>query len=363
MKPIAVMTVWLFMLFGLPVHAQGDNLWCEVGKPDTPPFRSMTVAEDAPQIMAIVPLPPNGSYNLWYQDAVKISADGTRAVTSIRDKDSWKEELVGVNLVDEKVYFRLSTEEIETLRPATTDEPDFEGVLLRRVDWLGTSNRLGVQTGYICHGCGEETPPPDDLHIVDEAGHFLTLLKPGDGGYMLPSPDGEYVLMGGPNRLSLLRTDGSYRRDNLIPDYHARISIFGTSVLHAYWESNESVLVFDHPDVSTAEPHIPIQLWRVRVEDPEPEPVRAFEGVFDDLEVDPSGGYFAYQRLIRVSDDRDVPRVVEMVIQNLDSGAEWIVQSGKWRFYFHWTQNVDSPTLNYFREIESERHFVGLCGA
>lgn len=197
---IVTMIVILLMIY--PLRAQERIKWCEVEAPADTGKGFLTV-EDVPQIGELVRLPANSRFIF-----VKVSADGTRAVTAIYDDDTWKQELVGINLVEGKVYFRLTADQMTRLRPPRLPEDD-EGVTLKRVDWLGTSNKLALQTDYICHACGEYSPPPDDLHIIYEDGTLVTRLVVGQGGLIDFSPDGMNILLAKLDELVLVKTAAS----------------------------------------------------------------------------------------------------------------------------------------------------------
>lgn len=339
------------------VHAQGDARWCEIEAPEMGrPSSHLTVAEHAPQVADIAPLPPNSEYKLWYQGEVKISADGTRAVTSIRDKDTWKEELVGVNLEDETIYFRLSAEEIEALRPPT-DEPYYEGVLLRAVDWMGNSHRLALQTQYICHNCGEGAPPPDDLHVIDEQGSLTTFLDGEESAILSISPDGAHVLFGGVTNISLLRVEDAHRRDHVVPDYHADVSPYGLPVLYARWESAESALVFSHT-TDFEELTAPVEIWRVNVDNRPPELVRAFIAVFERAAINADTSYAAYARVTGPANHDEL----DLVIQDLATGEESVVGTvNPWRTStWFWTANPEQFTL-YYTDTNADAHYLALC--
>jgi hypothetical protein len=354
-------TVFILLMFVQVVAglAQNEAGWCEVEAPEPVDSRNLlTVAEDAPQIAELVPLPPNTAYSLWHQGEVKISADGTHAVTSVRDQDTWKEELVGISLEEQRVYFRLTVEDIEALKPPQ-DDMDYEGVLLWPVVWLGESNRLVFQTSYICHNCGEGLFPPDDLHLIDEQGNLTTLLDGEEAVEFDPAPDGEHVLFGDVTNLSLLRIEDGYRWDNIVPNYHADAPPYGLPRLYATWKRADPVLVLSHTD-TYHERSVPIELWRVFTDGRDAEFVSSFVGVFsDNIAFSPDGRYIAYAKL------RDaIHGEYDLMIQELATGQEWVIvvnnpqQVSGWS----WAEYPEIPTLRYF-DADFNFHYVARCEA
>lgn len=351
MRHTLFITLFLLLIV-LPAEAQENMKWCEVEAPVDSGKRFLTVA-DVPEIAEIVKLPDNADFDLWYQGEVNVSADSTRAVTSIRNKDTWKEELVGVDLVEEKVYFRLTAEQMAKLRPPKLPEDD-EGVYLRRVDWLGTSNKLVLQTNYICRTCGEYTPPPDDLHIVHENGTLVTWLQVGEGGLIDFSPDGMNILVGTVDELSLVKTMIAGRRENIIPNFNILTTHGGSLAFQVHWERNDTALVFSHQGI-VREWNVPIEMWRVYADSRKPEMVRGFFGAFDHIAVDASGRYAAYSRY-----NGPTQANFDLVIQDMDRGMEWVVAIVDSPYSeASWLGDISGPILRY--KDDSGLRYGELC--
>lgn len=353
-----VMSVLLFVfLLAIPVVVQDALDWCEVDKPAETPLPEMqTLAEDYPPIAALVPLPPNSHYTQWAEGELNLSADRTRGFIAITNDETWKQELVGVNLEDNSIIFRITYREIDGLRPPT-NEDYYSGVQFRGVQWMGDSNRIALQTIYICQSCGEYEPPPDDLYMIDEEGKLKALLKGEQSVIMNISPDGKYVLFGGKEVVSLLDVKSGERRDGLVPNYHADVPPYGTGVLYSLWENTQSALVFSH-DTDYNDLTAPIRLWRIFVDGRPSEQVHQFEGLFVVLRVDRGQHFVAYMRV----KDRERGDY-RLMIMDIVSGQSWDITKGNpFRdLFWEWVFDASPAILRYRGVGDEHAHYVTQC--
>jgi hypothetical protein len=82
-------------------------------------------------------------------------------------------------------------------------------------NWVPGTHTIAFNTSPVFDGPGLFVN--DDLHMVNsDSGSLSTLLTPGEGGVFYFSPDGNQISLVTPEDISLINTDGSNRRDNVL---------------------------------------------------------------------------------------------------------------------------------------------------
>ena len=139
---------------------------------------------------------------------VKISDDG-EIVAFRRGGGLWMVTSDGVD--NEHPSEERELPSAEDIAAMQVREPfDYE-VVLDHYEWIpGThilafNTRLQMQIGLLLN---------DDLHLVNaDTLEYTALLPPGEGGEFHPSPDGRQIAIVTPGAISLVRIDGSDRRE------------------------------------------------------------------------------------------------------------------------------------------------------
>jgi Tol biopolymer transport system component len=142
---------------------------------------------------------------------VYLSDDGMLAAFT-RQVDDFHSEIWVVNTDGAGERLLVSTADIEAM--VSNRSQDASGVAPHQIAWIPGTHALAFNTrqsfmvGFLVN---------DDLRLVNAAsGEQVTLLPTGAGGMFYFSPDGSQIAITTPNKLFLVNTDGSNRRDDLL---------------------------------------------------------------------------------------------------------------------------------------------------
>ena len=155
----------------------------------------------------------------------------------------------------------LSTDDITSL--AENDSQLF----LNQISWLPNTHQLVFNTQELTEG-----PPGDrpsyDLYLLDISGEITKLAGPGEGGEFYPSPDGRYLAVAKPSRISLFDLEtGTHRTLMEVDPYIGPIGPSWPPVL--YWDKNSHFITTNilpknvyYPYMYSGEPE---QIWRLGI--------------------------------------------------------------------------------------------------
>jgi dipeptidyl aminopeptidase/acylaminoacyl peptidase len=149
--------------------------------------------------------------------SVNLSDDG-QVIVFTRQVDDWQYALWAVNADGSGERLLVSADQFWTLRSEGFD-PAAIGV--HTMSWIPNTHTLAFTTRPF-YSDGLFIAVADDLWTLNvETGELFNLLPRGAGGEFLYSPDGSQIAIMTPDSLSLVNTDGSNRRDDLLPEFAA----------------------------------------------------------------------------------------------------------------------------------------------
>jgi hypothetical protein len=136
---------------------------------------------------------------------VRISSDG-RIIAFSRDQELWAIHSDG-----------SGEQRLVSLADFRGMAPRDPGVGLGQFGWLTGTHTLLFNTVVLPPpGQPQNTGPADDLRSVDaDSGRLSSWLPQGQGGNFLPSPDGQQIALITPEQISVVRRDGTGRRELL----------------------------------------------------------------------------------------------------------------------------------------------------
>ena len=155
----------------------------------------------------------------------------------------------------------VSAEDFAAMEPR---EPfDFE-VILNRFEWvpgthiLAFNTRLRTEIGLVLN---------DDLHLVNaDTLERTALLPPGEGGEFHHSPDGRQIAVVTPGTISLMKADGSDRREVFT---YTPVATYSEVQFYAQpvWAADSGSLQVAIPPVDPhTNPSPPTSIWRISID-------------------------------------------------------------------------------------------------
>jgi len=128
----------------------------------------------------------------------------------------------------------LSTDEITSLAE------DDSQLILDQISWLPNNHQLVFNTQELTEG-PPGYRPSCDLYLLDISGEITKLADPGEGGDFYPSPDGRYLAVAKPSRISLLDLEtGTHRTLLEVDPFMGPIGPPGSPLL--YWDKNSQFI-------------------------------------------------------------------------------------------------------------------------
>lgn len=201
-------------------------------------------------------------------------------------------------------------------------EPQTPGVGLDQFEWIpGTHTILFNTILHLDYGL-EYT---DDLHAVDaDIPQQKTLRGPGQGGEFILSPDGQRVALITPNKISLIKVDGS--------DYQTLLEYPSVSIPSEYAYYARPVWATDSQSLMVAIPpqdlhygtQSPTTIWRLPIDGTTP--ILISQLTAGDAEIiSPDFSKVASLRFIK----QEAPYMVsELHISNIDGSEDTIYHTG-----------------------------------
>jgi len=147
---------------------------------------------------------------------VKLSFDGERIVFLNAGYPNLAVEVIAMDFDGSNVQTLLSRTQINQME---ADMYDYKfDTLIERITWIPQSHRLLFTTaGPATHFTVYESN--SDLYTVNaDTGHYSRLLKRGDGGIAVPSPDGRRIAIRKSDALSINSINGPFFFRDIIPD-------------------------------------------------------------------------------------------------------------------------------------------------
>jgi Tol biopolymer transport system component len=191
-------------------------------------------------------------------ESARISPDGT-LVTFLRTSDyvGYSLWVVGSNGQGERML--VSAEELAALR---TNE-DAVGASPYQYEWAPDSHTIVFNTRLHFEGPGLLLQ--DDLRKVDaDSGEMEEFLPAGEGGMFYYSPDGSQIALVTPEKVSLINSDGSQRRDGVLT-YDAVLTFSEYQYyVEPRWNADSSYLrVVVPPRDPMTKPVPPTSVWEI----------------------------------------------------------------------------------------------------
>lgn len=186
--------------------------------------------------------------------------------------------------------------------------PDDLYIIPRRLDWVPGSHTLAYTT--IGHQGELLVEFYDDLHLVDaDSVAISTLLPPGEGGDFFYSPDAAQIALVNDTALSLINSDGSNLRPNVLTweplglshEYHRPAPAWlpdSSALLIAPSNATDNIDATYNPDASST-------IWRVSAEGT-PQQLTTMVGAPLWLAFSPDGRQVAFTRNIDEHLTRDL---------------------------------------------------------
>jgi len=205
-------------------------------------------------------------------------APGGRSAAFIRQIDTFHTELWVVNLDGTDERRLVSVADLDLLN-ASPGDGSIAGIIPYQFAWVPGKQLLAFNTRRMFDGPGLVLQ--DDLHLVDTEGPSAqTLLPAGLGGMFYFSPDGEQIALVSPTSISLINTDGSNRRENILP-YEAVLTYSEYSYYaQPVWSpDSSSLLVSLPPRDPLADPPMITEIWRVLADGLHAEKLNTFTAV------------------------------------------------------------------------------------
>ena len=196
----------------------------------------------------------------WVND-VRISHDGQVIAFTTTESEGgsvpmgvWAMNVDGTNirrLMDQALLNLLSTKDIGF------------GVRFQRWEFIPGTQTLAFSTIDALEGPNWDTN--DDLHLIDtDTRTFTTLLDVAEGGEFYYSPDGSHIAIVTRENISLLKADGSNRRDELLPSEEIDPSYLDTRVeIVPQWSTDSTKFRVLVPSPDSTGPVASIAVWEI----------------------------------------------------------------------------------------------------
>ena len=226
-------------------------------------------------------LPTSGSIK-----QVSISDDGQILVFT-RELDENHQELWAINANGDNERRLVSAEDLARL----DGTPDALGITPWGIQWEPGTHHLIFFTYPIFHALWVYEP---STPWMVEADTGIITAAPYQGGAIVYSPDGSHVAIFDSRQLSLSRTDGSNRRESILPSYHG-IGL-GESFYNPMpaWAKDSSSLLVTLPDQDEIfSSNSTVTGWRVPVEGA-PEKIGQWKAFAPSVSFSPDQNYMAY---------------------------------------------------------------------
>ena len=171
--------------------------------------------------------------------AVMLSSDGERIIFLNAGYPGLGNEIHAVHFDGNSPQILLSREQINKMESDMYDYP-FE-TLIEDISWIPHTHRLLFTTaGPATHHTAFSSN--EDLFTLDaDTGQWVRLLKRGEGGNAIPSPNGKRIAIRKPYALSINSADGPFFFRNLIPESATSAPLDRMSVV---WSSDSALLGF-----------------------------------------------------------------------------------------------------------------------
>lgn len=233
------------------------------------------------------------------------------------------------------------------------------GTAPAQLSWVPGSATAVFTTYYRFDGPGIDMG--EDLYLVDGAtGAVSTLFTPGQGGGMFfYSPDGNQIALVNPNRIDLIRSDGSNRRNAVLS--YGDILMYTESPFYAQpvWSADSSKLrvILLAPD-RMGKPDEPSSVWEIPAAGGEAVKLLDFHlnGLGPGAAISPDLQRLAYFQNVGSGGKQDLH------IAGLDGGADEVYASGSLN-WVTWTDDSQGFAWTDYSQVGSERKtFLGRLG-
>jgi hypothetical protein len=217
---------------------------------------------------------------------VSISDDG-RIIAFTRQLDEYHEELWGVNADGDDEHLLVSAEDLARL----DGTPDALGIIPWGIQWEPGTHHLIFFTYPIFHALW--VYEPSTPWMVDADNGNITA-APYHGGAIVYSPDGNHVAIFDSRQINLSRTDGSDRRERILPSYHGiGLGESFYNPIPAWSEDSSSILVGlpDQTDIFSS--NSTVTGWRVPVAGT-PEKIGQWKAFAPSVSFSPDQNFMAY---------------------------------------------------------------------
>ena len=281
---------------------------------------------------------------------VRLSDDGT--ILTYRTEITFgQQELWAVNTDGTNPRMLLGVDNLRAF------DPDALGVTIHQYEWIPGTHTLAFNTIQTIEGPGLFLY--DDLHFLDvDTADLTTILTPGSGGNFLFSPDGQQYALIQPESISLLNTDGSnIRNDVLTYPYVLTYSEYEYYAKPVWSPDSTFLRVAIPPQNSLDDLTAPTTLWHIPTDGSsavQTGAVNAQPFFIDPVQFSPDLFRLAYTRLPNPDDFQ----TVELVITNPDSSNEVVYATGN-LFFIGWAP--DSQHF-VFENTELQETYLGTVG-
>lgn len=197
-----------------------------------------------------------------------------------------------------------------------------------QIVWLEGTHRFLYGTGGF--GPGEDSNY--DLHQVDaDTGQQITILPPGQGGYVRLSPDGKMMAVLQPETVFIVDSDGTNRRGEFSYPHVYTYSEYWY-VPQVVWMADSSAFLTVIPPHDPRLPDGEWSVWRVPANGSAPELVRTIRAtplynMFPNVVLSPDLTHIAY-----VTQSADGEQLSDLHISTLDGQEDTIYYSGRFSF-------------------------------
>ena len=262
---------------------------------------------------------------------IRLSDDGTMLAYR-KSIDTGQQEIWAVNTDGTGHRMLLSVDDLRAL------DPDALGVTPYQFEWIPGTHTLAFNTLQYVEGPGLFLY--DELHFLEvdpnePTNQLTTQLPPGSGGNFVFSPDGLQYALVKPESISLLNTDGTnIRSDVLTYPYVLTYSEY-QYYAEPVWSPDSTFLrVAIPPQEPLGAPAAPTTLWEIPTDGSpaiQTGAVLAQPFFVDPVRFSPDLSHVAYTRLI----DPDDFVNAELVIANADGSGEVVYETGN-LFFTGW---------------------------
>lgn len=242
----------------------------------------------------------------------------------------------------------------------TLDRPaQASGTAPTQLGWVPGSATAVFSTYHYFDGPGFD--PGDDLRLVNSVtGAVTTLLEPGKGGGMyFYSPDGAQIALVTPNRIDLINSDGSNRRNSVLS--YDNILMYTESPFYAQpvWAADGSKLrvILLAPD-RLGKPEEPSSVWEISATGGETVKLLDFHlnGLGPGASISPDLLRLVYFQNVGTGGKQDLH------IASLDGSSDEVYASGSLN-WMTWADDSMRFVWTTYGQVGSERQsFLGEAG-